>query len=166
MSFNVLREIHPDLTSNIHSGKPFYILTVSQRQPHLHLSQHWPRHARTSHMQHLRSPSRQSFGWWLTCAFAMPTKQVPAKDLEAQPDFPSKSCPRQSRVPVFPGEPLVLLLSNSCCENHAIMSILFTGSSYLSWKKTKQIIERPGVRKSSLLRLKFGSRVGFPIPWW
>lgn len=29
MSLNILTEIHPDLTSNIHSGKPFYILTAS-----------------------------------------------------------------------------------------------------------------------------------------
>lgn len=29
MSLNILTEIHPDPTSSIHSGKPFYILTAS-----------------------------------------------------------------------------------------------------------------------------------------
>lgn len=96
---------------------------VSQRQPHPHLSQQWSHHGHTFHTQHLRSPSCQSFGWWLTFishAYQTGCRQRPRGTAILSPARAAPGCvPEQSREAVFPGSPLVLLLSNACFENHA-----------------------------------------------
>lgn len=84
--YRIHRNSHPGLTSNIHSGKSSRRLRTTMSHILTSLGTNWGCDCCSS--------SHQSFSWCPTCLFAIPTKQVPAKDLQAQPDFPSNSCPR------------------------------------------------------------------------